>query len=337
VGSGLRRGYTCADEIPGHLGRRLLNGETIVTEGSRKAIIAALIANLGLAVAKFVAFLFTGASSMLAESVHSVADTANQGLLFLGGHRASREPTREHPFGFGRERYFWSFVVALVLFSMGAVFAVYEGAGKLRHPEPLSQPAWAVGVLLIGILLEGYSLRTAVVESREPRGDRGWWAFIRHSKSPELPVVLLEDTGALLGLLLALAGVGLAAWTGDARFDGLASISIGVLLGVIAIVLAGEMKSLLIGESADPRTADAIRARLESHPQVTRLIHMRTQHLGPDELLVAAKLEFSDELSLGELARAIDSVETAVRERVPIARVIYLEPDVHRGADSISG
>jgi cation diffusion facilitator family transporter len=305
-----------------------------MTEGSRKAIIAALIANLGLAIAKFVAFLFTGASSMLAEAVHSVADTANQGLLFLGGHRARRAPTREHPFGFGRERYFWSFVVALVLFSMGAVFAIYEGVAKLQHPEPLSKPAWAVGVLLVGILLESYSLRTAVVESREPRGDLGWWAFIRHSKSPELPVVLLEDTGALLGLVLALAGVGLAAWTGDARFDGFATISIGVLLAVIAVVLASEMKSLLIGESAEPGTRAAIRAALESHSQVTRLIHLRTQHLGPDELLVAAKLEFSNDLSLDQLARAIDAVENDVREAAPVARVIYIEPDVHRSADS---
>jgi cation diffusion facilitator family transporter len=303
-----------------------------MTEGSRKAIIAALLANLGLAIAKFASFIFTGSSSMLAESVHSVADTANQGLLFLGGHRARREPTQEHPFGYGRERYFWAFIVALVLFSMGAVFAVYEGIEKLRHPEPLVNPAWAVGVLLVGLLLETASLRTAVRESHEPRGDRGWWEFIRHSKSPELPVVLLEDTGALLGLLLALVGVGLAIWTGDARFDGFASIAIGGLLAAIAIVLAGEMKSLLIGESADPATRDEIGSALQSHPQVERLIHMRTQHLGPDELLVAAKLEFADGLSAAELARAIDAIEELVRERVPIARVIYLEPDLHRTA-----
>jgi len=308
-----------------------------MTEGSRKAIVAAMFANLGLAIAKFVTFLFTGSSSMLAESVHSVADTANQGLLFLGGRRARREPTREHPFGFGRERYFWAFVVSLVLFSLGAAFAVSQGFEKLRHPEPLSQPAWAIGVLLVGILVEGASLRTAVIEAREPRAGRSWWAYIRHSKSPELPVVLLEDTGALLGLVLALAGVGLATWTGNARFDGFASIAIGVLLAVIAAILASEMKSLLMGESAAPAMRDEIRRALESHPQVERLIHMRTQHLGPDELLLAAKLEFQAPLSLGELARAIDSVESAVREHVPIARVIYLEPDVHRGADSNSG
>lgn len=303
-----------------------------MTEGSRRAIIAAALANFGLALAKFVAFLFTGASSMLAEAVHSIADTSNQGLLIYGAQRARRAPTPEHPFGYGRERYFWAFVVALVLFSMGAVFAIYEGIEKLRHPEPLSQPGIAMAVLVVGILLEGFSLRTAVHESSKARGTRSWWAFVRRSKSPELPVILLEDTGALLGLLLALLGVSLAVVTGDARFDGGASISIGLLLGVIAVVLAVEMQSLLIGESADRNTLEAIRSTLQSQPHVNRVIHMKTQHLGPDELLVGAKLEFVDELSIPELAAVIDEIECALREAVPIVRVIYLEPDVHRPA-----
>jgi len=301
-----------------------------VTEGSRKAIIAALLANLGLAVAKFVAFLFTGASAMLAEAVHSVADTGNQLLLFLGGHRARRAPTSEHPFGHGRERYFWAFVVALVLFSMGAVFAVYEGAEKLRHPEPLESPLWAVGVLFVGIALESASLRTAVNEAGEARAGRSWWAFIRRSKSPELPVVILEDSGALAGLVLALLGIGLATWTGDGRYDGFASIAIGVLLGAIAIVMSAEMKSLLIGESADLSKREAILAAIASHPSVVQVIHMRTQHLGPEELLVAAKIEFAPGLAVRDLARVIDEVEGAIRGRVPIARVIYIEPDVAR-------
>jgi len=305
-----------------------------MVEGSRRAILAAMLANLGLAIAKFVAFLATGASSMLAESIHSVADTGNQGLLFWGGSRARREPTPEHPFGFGRERYFWAFVVAVVLFSLGAVFAIYEGIHKLQHPEPLARMGWAIGVLLAGVVLETFSLRTAVVESREPKGDATWWEYIRHSKSPELPVVLLEDCGALFGLVLALMGVGLVALTGDPRWDGIMTIAIGVLLAVIAVVIAIEMKSLLIGESASFETAREIEDALESHPQVLRVIHMRTQHMGPDQLLVAAKLEFDAQLSISDLARVIDEAEVGVRARVPIAVRIYLEPDLHREVEA---
>jgi cation diffusion facilitator family transporter len=305
-----------------------------MVEGSRRAIVAAMFANLGLAIAKFVAFLATGASSMLAESIHSVADTGNQGLLFWGGSRARREPTPEHPFGFGRERYFWAFVVALVLFSLGAVFAIYEGIHKIQHPEPLARMGWAIGVLLVGVVLETFSLRTAVVESREPKGNATWWEYIRHSKSPELPVVLLEDCGALIGLVLALMGVGLVALTGDSRWDGTMTIAIGVLLGVIAVVIAIEMKSLLIGESATLTTSKEIEDALESHPQVLRVIHMRTQHLGPDQLLVAAKLEFDAQLSISDLARVIDEAEASVRARVPIAVRIYLEPDLHREVEA---
>ncbi|GAG52417.1 unnamed protein product, partial [marine sediment metagenome] len=212
-------------------------------------------------------------------------------------------------FGFGRERYFWAFVVALVLFSLGAVFAIYEGIHKLQHPEPLARMGWAIGVLLAGLVLETFSLRTAVVESREPKGDATWWEYIRHSKSPELPVVLLEDCGALFGLVLALMGVGLVALTGDPRWDGIMTIAIGVLLAVIAVVIAIEMKSLLIGESASFETAREIEDALESHPQVLRVIHMRTQHMGPDQLLVAAKLEFDAQLSISDLARVIDEAE----------------------------
>jgi cation diffusion facilitator family transporter len=301
-----------------------------VNEGSRKAILAAALANTGLAGAKFTAFLFTGASSMLAEAVHSLADTANQGLLVFGAHRARRAPTRQHPFGYGRERYFWAFVVALVLFSMGAVFAVYEGALKLAHPEPLSDPGWAFAVLLAGIGFESLSLRTAARESRAARGNDSWWRFIRRSRSPELPVILLEDAGALVGLTLALAGVTLSVLTGDARFDGYGSIAIGGLLGTIAVVMAVEMQSLLIGESADRRTLARIESVLRDQGAIAHVIHMKTLHLGPDELLVAAKVEFAEELSLAELARAIDAAEEALRAAVPEARVVYLEPDVHR-------
>jgi cation diffusion facilitator family transporter len=302
-------------------------------EGSRKAIAAAFFANLGIAIAKFVGFLVTGAASMLAEAIHSCADTGNQGLLFLGGHRAKRGEDETHPFGYGRERYFWSFVVALVLFSMGGLFALYEGEEKLRHPHELESAEWAVGILAVAVLLEIFSLRTAYVEaSRVKQPGQTWWQFIRQSTIPELPVVLLEDIGALLGLTFALAGVILAEVTGNARFDAAGSLAIGVLLVAIASVLAVEMKSFLIGEAASPAQRRAIQDALASAPAVRRVIHMRTEHLGPDQLLVGAKIELEHALTVPDVAAAIDAAETAVRAAVPSAAVIYLEPDLQRGA-----
>ena len=296
-------------------------------EGSRRAIIAAFFANLGISVAKFVGFAATGAASMLAEAVHSVADTTNQGLLLLGGRKARQAATPSHPFGYGRERYFWSFVVALVIFSLGSLFALFEGVEKLRHPHELESVAWAVGILVVAIVFEAFSFRTAVREAAREKGSASWWAFIRRSKSPELPVVLLEDLGALLGLVLALVGVALAHLTGNPRFDAAGSIAIGVLLGVIAVTLVIEMKSLLIGEGASPSTEASIRKAIEGGERVQRLIHMRTQHLGPNELLVGAKLELDGDLRFADVAAVIDRVEASVREAVPEARVIYLEPD----------
>jgi cation diffusion facilitator family transporter len=267
---------------------------------------------------------------MLAEAVHSLADTGNQGLLLLGAARARRAPSPEHPFGYGAERYFWAFVVAMVLFSMGSLFAVYEGIQKLIHPHEIESVGWALGVLVAAIFMEGFSLRTALREAGPLRQGLGWWAFVRNTKTPELPVVLLEDLGALLGLLLALVGVGLAVGLGDPRFDALGSIGIGVLLGAIAVLLAVEMKSLLIGEAASPEAIRSILDALGSSPDVARVIHLRTLHLGPDELLVAAKLELSAGLDFAGVARAIDVAEARVRSRLAQARVIYLEPDVHR-------
>ncbi len=306
-------------------------------EGSRRAIVAAFVANLGIAATKLAAYLVTGAASMLAEAVHSLADTGNQGLLILGGSLARREATPQHPFGYGRERYFWAFVVALVLFSLGAVFAIAEGVAKLRDPHELSDPFWAIGVLLVAIALESWSLRTALREANRVRGDAGLLAFVRRSKSPELPVVLLEDLGALLGLVFALAAVLLAVVTGDARFDAAGSIAIGSLLGAIAWVLAREMRSLLLGEAAAPGTQQAIRESLGEGSDVKRLIHLRTLHLGPEELLVAAKVEFDASLAFAELARSIDAAEARIRARVPEARVIFLEPDVHRDTAGTGG
>ncbi|HVF14473.1 MAG TPA: cation diffusion facilitator family transporter [Acidimicrobiales bacterium] len=299
-------------------------------EGSRKAIIAAFFANAGIAVAKFVGFLLTGASSMLAESVHSFADSSNQGLLLLGGNRARKAADTDHPFGYGRERYFWSFVVALVIFSLGSLFALFEGFEKLRHPHELESVPIAVGILLVAIALETYSLRTAIKESNHVRGDQSWWTFIRRAKVPELPVVLLEDIGAEVGLVLALAGVGLAEVTGNARFDAVGTLAIGILLAVIAVILMIEMKGLLIGEGATPAMVDKIRAAMQADPSVRRVISMRTQHLGPDELLVGAKLELDATLGFVQVAEALNRVETSVRASCPEARVMYLEPDVHQ-------
>ena len=298
--------------------------------GGTKAIIAALLANLGIAISKFAGFVITGSSAMLAESVHSVADSGNQALLLLGQRRSRRRATPTHPFGYGRERYFWAFVVALVLFTLGAVFSVYEGIHKLQHPEELESAGVAIAILAVAIVLEAFSFRTAVVEANHVRGDEGWVAFIRHSRAPELPVVLLEDLGALVGLALALGGVGLTIVTDDPMWDAIGTICIGTLLGIIAIVLVVEMKSLLIGEGAKPEEEAAIRQVIESAPSVNELIHMRTEYLGPDELLVGAKVAFDRDLSVDELARAVDALESGVRERCHQVGPMYIEPDVVR-------
>ncbi|MFC5948900.1 cation diffusion facilitator family transporter [Pseudonocardia lutea] len=298
--------------------------------GGTKAILAALGANAGIALAKFVGFVVTGSSSMLAEAVHSVADTANQGLLLLGGRTARRAATPEHPFGYGRDRYFYSFVVALLLFTLGSVFAIYEGIHKLESHEPLTSPLVAVIILVVAICLEAYSFRTAMKESRPLKGNGTWWQFIRQAKVPELPVVLLEDTGALIGLVFALLGVGLSVLTGDPVWDAVGTLCIGTLLGVIAVILIVEMKSLLIGEGAARPVLSTIVAELEKGAEIERVIHIKTQYLGPEELLVAAKLALPPGSSVETVARAIDDAEARVRAAVPDARVIYLEPDLDR-------
>ncbi len=301
----------------------------MAASGGTKAILAAFLANLGIAVAKFVGFAVTGSSSMLAEGIHSVADTSNQGLLFWGHRVAKRPPTEIHPFGYGRERYFWSFIVALILFTLGSAFALFEGVEKIRHPHHLEQPWVAVVILAAGILLEGWSFHTAVVESRPHKGQLSWTEFIRRSRVPELPVILLEDLGALFGLFLALGGVGLTVVTDDPVWDGAATLAIGVLLGVIAITLAVEMKSLLIGEGATRDHREAIRRALTETTGVERLIHLKTQHLGPEDLLVAAKLAFDTDLDGAAMAAVVNDAERRIREVVPIATMIYLEHDVY--------
>jgi cation diffusion facilitator family transporter len=297
--------------------------------GGSKAIVAALLANLGIAITKFIAFVFSGSSSMLAESVHSLADTGNQVLLLLGGRKARKAATAVHPFGYGRERYVYAFVVSIILFSVGGVFSITEGIDKLQHPHELEVPWLPILVLAIAMVLESFSLRTAIRESNHVRGKQTWFQFVRHAKAPELPVVLLEDVAALLGLVFAMLGVGLTIITGDPTWDAVGTLAIGTLLILVAIVLGIETKSLLVGEGAHADDADRIRDAINAHPEVEALIHMKTLYLGPDELLVAAKIAFAGSAKMSDVAASIDRVEAAIRAAVPVARVIYLEPDVY--------
>ena len=298
----------------------------MAASGSRKAILAALTANAGIAVAKFLGFLVTQSSAMLAEAVHSVADMSNQGLLLLGGRQSRREPTATHPFGYGRERYFWSFVVAVVLFSVGSAFAVYKGIEKVRHPHEIRSVGLALAILGTGIVLEAWSFRIAIVAASPERRGLSWRKFILQTRNPELPVILLEDAGALFGLIIAAASVGLSAATDQPRWDGVGTILIGLLLGVIAAVLAREMKSLLIGESADDGDRKAILAAIGETPGVSSVVHLRTQHLGPDEILVGARVAFDPGLDVAAVAAVVDEVEERVRAVVPAAHPIYVEP-----------
>jgi cation diffusion facilitator family transporter len=301
------------------------------TEGGTRAIVAALLANMGIALTKFIAFVLTRSSSMLAESIHSVADSGNQALLLLGGKRAERGATPKHPFGYGRERYIYAFIVSIVLFTVGGLFALYEGWHKLQEPHPIESWHWVpIAVLVVAIGLESFSFRTAIVESNRVRGEASWVEFVRRAKAPELPVVLLEDLAALLGLIFALFGVGLTLITHDGVWDGIGTVAIGLLLVTVAVVLAIETKSLLLGEAASPEVVRRIEQALTAEPAVERIIHMRTLHLGPEELLVAAKIAVRGEETAGDVARAIDAAEARIRENEPLARVIYLEPDVYR-------
>ena len=293
-----------------------------------RAVIAALLANLGIAVAKFVGFALTGASSMLAEAFHSVADSGNQAMLLIGGRLARRRPDPEHQFGHGSVRYFAAFLVAVVLFTLGSLFSLYEGYQKLRHPHELESPSVALAILAVALLLEGLSLRTAVREANPLRGDQSWWSFIRTTKKPELAVVLLEDTAAEVGLSLAFVGVGLAALTSDPLFDALGTLAIGALLAVVAFVLGIEMYSLLVGEAASPEEQAEIRRTLASIPGIAGVLRLRTMHLGPDELLVVGSIEMDQQLSASDAAGVIDQAQARLEEAVPNARIIYLEPQL---------
>ncbi|MFC5789323.1 cation diffusion facilitator family transporter [Agromyces tardus] len=297
--------------------------------GGTKAIIAAFLANTGIALTKFIAWFFSGSASMLAEAVHSVADAGNQLLLIFGGRQARKEADKEHPFGYGRERYVYAFVVSIILFSVGGVFSIYEGIDKLQHPHELEVWWLPMLVLSVAIVLESFSLRTAVKESNHVRGKLSWIQFVRRAKAPELPVVLLEDVAALFGLVFAFIGVGLTVITGNSVFDAIGTLFIGTLLIVVAIVLGIETKSLLVGEGATDADYDKIVKAILAGPEADRIIHMKTLYLGPDELLVAAKVGFHADQRLIEVSTAVNVIEQRVREAVPAARVIYIEPDVY--------
>jgi cation diffusion facilitator family transporter len=302
-----------------------------------KSVVVALFANLGIAIAKFVGFVITGAASMLAEAIHSVADSGNQAVLLLGGRRAKRGPDQQHPFGHGRTRYFAAFMVAVILFTMGSLFSLYEGYEKLVHPHEIESPSVALIILAVAIALETFSLRTAVKEATPLRGDQSWWSFIRTTKKPELAVVLLEDAAAELGLVFAFAGVGLAALTGDALYDGIGTLAIGALLGAVAVILAIEMHSLLIGEAASPAEQTAIRTAIETSPGIVDIADLRTMHLGPDELLVAGRVVIDHGMSSDQAARVIDDTSDRIRAAAPSARIIYLEPDLPAVAGRATG
>jgi len=304
-------------------------GETHVsTSGGTKAILAALLANLGIAVTKFVAFLVSGSSSMLAESVHSLADSGNQVLLLIGGKRAQREADVEHPFGYGRERYIYAFMVSIILFSVGGVFSIYEGVHKIQHPEEINLPWVPITVLLIAIGLESFSLRTALRESAPDRKGISILQFVRRAKAPELPVVVLEDIAALVGLVLAFFGVGVAVITRNGIYDGIGTVFIGLLLIVVAFILGIEVKSLLVGEGASPVDTVAIKAAALNGGDIEKIIHMKTLYLGPDEILVGMKVAVTGTSSAAAVAAAINAVESRIREAVPAARVLYIEPDI---------
>jgi cation diffusion facilitator family transporter len=300
-------------------------------QGGNKAIFAALGANLGIAATKFVAYALTGAGAMLAEGIHSVADSGNQVLLLVGGRRADRDATEVHPFGYGRQRYVYAFVVSIVLFVVGGLFALYEGVHKWLHPEPL-EGTWRLlplVILTVSVVMEGLSFRTAMSEAKADKAGHTWRQYVLNAKAPELPVVLMEDFAALIGLILALIAVGGTLLTGDGHWDAVGTILIGVLLIGVAWVLAVKMNSLLIGEAAHPAQIAAIEEALVGG-SVQRVIHMKTLHLGPDELLVAAKIAVEPTESAQVVAGAIDEAEARVRAVVPLVLVMYLEPDIDR-------
>jgi len=287
----------------------------------------ALAANLGIAVAKFVAASISGSSSMLTEGVHSLVDCGNQVLLLYGQKRARKQPDRSHPFGYGRELYFWAFVVAMLIFAVGAGVSIYEGVLHYTDPEPLRDPTINYVVLAIAFLLEGSSWTIAVRELGARRGSFSWWQLVVQSKDPARFMVLLEDSAALVGLLIAAGGVWASHFLADARIDGIASIMIGLVLTLVAIFLAREAKGLIIGESADPRLIEQLRRTVAARPEVTAVNHVRTIHSSPEVVFVAISVDFEDDLSMAEGERLIEDIEQQLKALSPQLTSIYIRPE----------
>lgn len=293
--------------------------------GSKKVIYAAIVGNLAIAVIKFVAAAITGSSAMLSEGVHSFVDTGN-GLLLLWGIRQSRKPADQaHPFGYGKELYFWTLIVAVLIFAVGGGVSLYEGLNRLRHPEPLHDPTWNYVVIGLAMLFEGATWIVAFREFRKVKGDVGYWASIHASKDPPTFTVLFEDTAALLGLFAAFLGIALAHALNMPMLDGVASIVIGTILAAVAILLVYESKGLLIGEGVLPQTLASIRNLTESDPAVARLGRALTQHFGPDDVLLTMEIQFQPDLSAAAVASAIDRLDRTIRSLHPEVRYIFLE------------
>lgn len=292
----------------------------------------ALFANLGIAVAKFIASALTGSSSMLTEGVHSLVDSGNQLLLLYGQSRAKRPADAAHPFGYGRELYFWAFVVAILIFAVGAGVSVYEGWAHIETPEPLRDPAVNYAVLAIAFLLEGSSWAIAVRDFGRKRGAGSWWQSIRRSKDPAGFIVLFEDSAALIGLLLAAAGVWASHHYDDPRIDGAASVAIGLVLGAVAALLAREAKGLLIGESADRAIIETVWKLLDARPEITAVNHIRTIHTAPDAVFVAISADFADDLRMGRAESLIEEMEQAMKQAIPELTSIYIRPEKREDA-----
>lgn len=303
-------------------------------DGSIRTVSVAFLANLVVAVSKWIGFLLSGSSALLAESLHSTAVTVNQALLLEGQLTARRPATPQHPFGFGQARYFWAFTVSIVMFGIGAVLSVGRGVLALSGgAHEVLQPLVPLAALTVGLLMDGSSFVVGIKQARTEKGDRSYWHYIQQSKNPEVPVVVLEDIAALIGLFFAYLGVGLTVLTGNPVFDATASILIGLLLATVSFILARKMMSLLIGEAATPEEEDQIRSALAEHGDVCDIVYFRSMYIGPGDMLVEAKVAFRRDEPFVDVTRTIEAMERDIRNRVPSARVVAIEPGISLSED----